>query len=441
MRVLLIAAALALAAPSAWGGPPATDAALADWAARDMEGRWALLAREPDLAAGLLSVEWTEFLERRGEWALLEWAALATDRSPAMPALKRAGRPTWMRCAIWGLSNMDSHSLGAAFAELDASPALVLGWLKLHPGADTGPARNLGDRLTNSGVVPDLEGARKLDPPYDAERLLAALTPPREVPAFGDRKRAEPGVTYLHQVERALAVWIRSPVRGEPWEQRVAALLAHPSHAVRRAVALACSLKRPGPALLRGMLALLDDPAVSPDARSAALVALSLWATPEVSLRLIDIALDPRHPSFTAAASAAADRDRGFLLRAWEGLDVRPAGPVAAAFVQAQHDRLEARLAAEDADARVRAVAPLLGLAAYADLVGWSRAAALTTFTVERLGEQARGESKVRERLAALRADASATDDEVEARHADGVVLRARALAERALAAADATPR
>jgi hypothetical protein len=441
MRALLLAALLVLTAPSAWAGPPTTDEALADWAARDLEGRWALLAREPDLAAGLLSDEWTTFLERRGEWALLEWAALATDRSPAMPALKRAGRPTWMRCAIWGLSNMDSHSLGSASAELDSSPALVLGWLKLHPGADTGLARNLGDRFASTGVVPDVEGARRLEPPYDAERLLAALTPPREVPAFGDRTRAEPGVTYLHQVERALAVWMRSPMRGEPWEQRVAALLSHPSHAVRRAVALACSLKRPGPALLRGMLALLDDPAVAPDARSAALVALSLWATPEVSLRLLDIALDPRHPSFTAAASAAADRDRGYLLRAWEGLDVRPAGPVAAAFVQAQHDRLEQRLAAEDSDVRASAVAPMLGLAAYADLVAWPRAAALTTFTVERLGEQARGEPKVRERLAALRADAAASAYLVDPEHVEGVRLRARTLAERALAAADAPPR
>jgi hypothetical protein len=385
--VLLLALGLCGACPlGAWAeeppvppAPPVTDAA---WNARDFEGKWVLF-RASEEADAEYGRTWFPFLEGRQEWDLLEWAALTSSGSPAVTALANAKRPTWVRAAVWNLGTRGSHKLGTAEGLLRKSGALVRGWFALHPSVVRGKVAEFAKQLAKEGTSRDDAGAAALARPYAPARLLAALRPPPEVVVFGDRLKAEPGVTYVHQVERALAVLNQGGLEDEGWTRLHADLLRHPVREVRRAAALAASERPPEPLLETALLDRLDAPEEAADVQSAALLALASSREPSPRLLRLAIGADPKHASFTAAVSALADVDDGFALELWKDLDASPAGPEAPALLAAAQKRLAQRLAARTPPQIAAQVAEMLDLAAFADVGDHPLKGRLVPWTLE----------------------------------------------------------
>lgn len=372
-RVTLCLAALAVGSLGVHAAradePPAAPVSDEAWKARDLEGRWVLFRAAPDADAGAFESRWVKFLAQHEEWELLEWTALATTGSAAVDALESANRPTWMRTAVWTLQAGDSHKRGNAEVRLRAHAPLVRSWFARNPRAAWGRAQAFSKALATEGDSLDTQGAAALAPAHVPLVLLAGLTPPPDVEPFGERLRAEPGVTYVHQVERALAILAESGLQGQPWTSVHAALLTHPVREVRRAAALAAAkrpLERDLETALAARLEVADEHA---DVRSAALLALSNSPDPARRAQLLTIGANPRHPAFTAAVSRLADLDDGFALELWKDLDATPAGATAPAFLAGERKRLGERLAARDPDAAAESVARMLELAAHVDLL------------------------------------------------------------------------
>jgi hypothetical protein len=434
-RLFASAALLALlgagVAPSLAEEPASAPVADDVWDAHDGEGRWVLLRTAPDRFTGPLGSRWVPYLVRRGEWDLLEWVVLATANSQAIEALEKAGRPTWVRAAVWALGSRESHALDSAALRLKTHAPLVRAWFARHAKTQAQlppPARTFAEHLAAEGGAVDEAGAAALAAPYNPVVLLAALLPPREVVPFGDRLRAQPGVTYLHQVERALDMLGESGFVGSPWLDHLGALLAHPVPAVRRAAALACVPRR-GDIPAEALLARLESPAESADVRSAALLGLSLSPDPAVRARILVIGSDPLHPAFTAAVSRLADVDDGFAIMLWNDLDASAAGPTVQAFLQAERRRLSARIAAQKGDSLGQRIPDMLALAAHVEMTAHPLEGRLLPWTLHTIGA-ALAAPEVRAALETLAADPPPEERATpsEAARAERVRLHARAL-------------
>jgi hypothetical protein len=427
-RVALVLGLLGACPFAAAEDAPAPPVADEVWQARDLEARWVLFRAAPDADAGGFASRWVAFFAQHEEWDLLEWTALSTTGSQPIEVLEKARRPTWMRVAVWSLQSGDSHKRGMAEARLKANAPLVRSWFALHPRAATGKAAELAKTLAAEGDARDDAGAAALVGPYAPSVLLAGLMPPPEVVPFGERLSAEPGVTYVHQVERALAMLVESGLKGESWVGLHAQLVTHPVREVRRAAAIAAAARPPAEvpeAALIGRLHAADEHA---DVRSAALIALSGLPDPFLRVLLFEIGSTPAHPSFTAAVSRLADVDDGFALELWKDLDASGAGPSGQALLNAERKRLAERLAAHDAESLARAVRRMLYLAAAVDLAGHPLKSRFVPWTL-RAVTSAAAAREVRAALATAAQEATAsgfTKEPVEAARADRMAEYAR---------------
>jgi hypothetical protein len=355
-----------------------------DWEARDFEGRWALFRAANPGHTNLETSPWGRFLVEHREWQVLTWIALTTDDLFPLHALHEAKHPNWVAVAVWNMNARDSHVSLDGPAILKEQPALMRSWFALHPEAVVGAVAPFAKDLAAQGTTRDDAGAAALAPPVSSAALLADLSPPPTVLAFGDRRRAEPDVRYVHQVERALDLLSRAGPRGPTWTARLAALLAHPVAALRLAAARACGSHHGDEVPLAALLARIDAPDESPAVRSAAVLALPAYELLAAHGKLLHVGSDPRHPAFTAAVSRLADLDEGFALELWKGLDLGPDGP--SAFLAGARGQIAARLEARRGrEVDLRIVPRMLALVVHLRRQRDPLAARLTSWTLDTL--------------------------------------------------------
>ncbi len=269
----------------------------ADWPDRDLEGKWvayqAALAKAPadkELPTALVKV-----LGTAGEMELLEWIAIYQDWRLAGPVLVEHDAPQWLRAAVWGLGNYDSHGQDAVEKQLRGDPARTLGWLERWPEGRVGRAGALRDKLVAEGVRP-AANANDL-PPLDAMQILVpALDAPAELVEFGDRRRGEPKVRYVHQVVRALAGVLTGGFAEPLVLAKVLALTRHGHATVRRAAFDTLAKLPPELVPFAAMQQLLADATAVPERRRLAVLVLSHSSHPAMQDELIAMATAPTHP-------------------------------------------------------------------------------------------------------------------------------------------------
>ena len=296
---------------------------LAEWNARDAEGRWILIERET-LANGWRNVEpMVAFLEQRRELELLEWLCLYTRTEGHLErfasALARLDAPQWARAVEWNLRNRDSHTAESARAAFQQGPlGRVVDWLVRHREDGLHPSTQAFlDAVRNV----ELEDSGPWLAPWKEAEVLSHLAAEAPVHDFGERRRADPGAVYVHQIERELRAVAHVGSYGEPWLGRLLALTDHERPEVRSLawIALGQAVRgdvgedRLGPARF---LAAIDDEREDARVRRAALMALSQRADwdPRAWLELHRIALEPDHAAWATAVDRLRDVGDEFTL-------------------------------------------------------------------------------------------------------------------------------
>jgi len=171
--------------------------------------------------------------------------------------------------------------------------------------------------------------------------LVPQLDAPAELMEFGDRRTAEPGVRYVHQVVRALdglLVWGEASDMLVP---KVLALAHHSSLAVRTA-AWSTLTKMPGELLPVEPLVAAADGESDPASRRLATLAMSYSAHPRAVFETLRIAADPQHAGSDVALLRLGELADPFVLALMLELQSAAGGrePVAAAV-----DKTQRRLA------------------------------------------------------------------------------------------------
>lgn len=310
MIALSLFAVVAVVSPQEPGFAPSA----AEWSARDLEGRWALLESET-LLHGWRNVEsLVAFLEERREAELLERLCLYPRAEGQFAtfeaALARLDAPQWARAVEWNLRQHDSHKRDEAHAAFyERRPALARDWLERNEAQLAPLASEVLKRLRASETP--RSSAEYLLPPWSIAQVLAPLTSEVPVLDFGARQRATPGELYLHNVEAALRAVAQKQLYEEPWRSAVIELTDHARPEVRSfawiALGEAARLALPISALDdAAFLAALDDPREDPRVRIAATMALAQRAewSPLAWGELHRIAGDVAHPAWAAAAHA-----------------------------------------------------------------------------------------------------------------------------------------
>jgi hypothetical protein len=394
-------------------GPPPVEAA--EWAGRDLEGKWALyahdVARHPESAP-----RWVQFLADERDHAFLEWIAIyqhsAFSSLGVGMMLAEAEAPQWARVGVWMRHDATGHGHLEAQAILGTHPGRIRWWLGRHPDA----APELLEAWADEAPVasPDLL------PPLTPESVYGLLdAPPAELSEFGGGQRsAEPGKTYVQQVVRAVRGYAVAGRPGEPWEPRLAALTRHANAAVRREAYLAFTHRKFAPLPRAGVLKVINDPEEHATVREAAALAFSYDDHPSVYAELHPLAADPAHPAWPAAVSRLGDLGDGFTLARLEGLTELSPAPrrLVTASVRRIRDVLaaqEAALARDDPNARHQARATLadpLRHAAWVDVERHPLAATLIPWTIDATRKQAGAFPAVRDELAAIARDGVAIE-------------------------------
>jgi hypothetical protein len=254
----------------------------ADWHERDLEGRWVVYRADRDANARdeKRLEQWARALRQRKEFEFLEWIAIHEGWREAGGALAAADAPQWMRTALWNVANLDSHDRDGAKKALLAAGGRARGWFEKYPSARAGrgelvlPALAKVEPVDPGDQLPPLDGAMVFLPYLDGGRLAE----------FGDRKTAEKGVRYVHQVVRALGsltVWgeIEPPHVG-----KVVRLMRHERPEVFMAAA-AVLTKLPGHLLPLDDLWRMTQEGDAP-ARQRAMLAFSYGTHPRVFFAL-----------------------------------------------------------------------------------------------------------------------------------------------------------
>jgi hypothetical protein len=296
-----------LVAPQEAGFAPSE----ADWAARDLEGRWVLVERET-LEHGWARVDsLVRFLEQRREAELLERLCLYPRSEGHFAtfeaALARLDAPQWARAVEWNLRQNDSHKRDEAnSAFFERRPRVARAWLEAHERELRPLATDVLARLRASSVAS--EPTPHLLAPWKLEELLSPLAAAQEVLDFGSKTHAEPGALYLHQVEDALRAVAQKQLFEEPWLSQVLALTRH-DRAESRAHAWltlgeAARGRIPAERLdTAAHLAVIDSGDSDARVRTAATLALGRRADWDALAwcELHRIALDPRHAAWASA--------------------------------------------------------------------------------------------------------------------------------------------
>ena len=351
----------------------------ADWEARDVEGRWALLVDSSVGGFGDLSTAWVQFLVARDERQILEWWMLTRVMSAgARDALITQDAPEWLRATVFQLGNRDSHVVDAAKKELSAHADVFLGWLALHPGAaevfdvEVGRLAESLRRDEAREVVADTEGAERYAAPYTRHELFGALAAaPRAIP-FGDRLRADDDELYDTQVERAILAAASLARPGAGLAQQLLGIAQAGSANLGQSAALGLTYFPPALIPTDALWALADDTDRPVAVREAALLAASYGPEPRPCIELLLIASDRDHTHWRAALSRLADIGDEFVNQELQRLERpgSPWNPSESTALGSERARLESRLramsrpqSAEKIHARVRVLAARLAWA------------------------------------------------------------------------------
>jgi hypothetical protein len=313
----------------------------ADWAERDLEGKWVAYRRdcEAHVSDADRRTNWGRLLGERGEFELLEWIGIYEGWRYAGGPLAARNAPSLFRVALWNLAAYDSHNKDNARKVLESRANAVLGWLDKYPEARRGRGAELVEKLRASGEPAD-PGAQL--PPLDpVQFLVPQLDAPAELAEFGDRKTAEPGVRYVHQVVRALdglLVW------GEVSDMHVPKVLAlaHHGELAVRTAAWSTLTKMPGELLPVEPLVAAADGESEPASRRLATLAMSYSAHPRAAFETLRIAADARHAGSDVALLRLGELADPYLLALMQELQTAAGGRDA---VAAAVDKTQRRLA------------------------------------------------------------------------------------------------
>ena len=175
--------------------PPPLGVVRADWAERDLEGKWTLYQRH--IAERPASrTAWVPFLVGEKEFQLLEWIAIYQVDGFAShgigQALVDADAPQWARVAAWNRNNSRGHGDLEAGSVATARPGAMKWWLRKYPEAALA-RRDLRAQFEADKFEP--VEAPHLLPPLKLADVVAHLDAPAELASFGDRTTAEPGAS------------------------------------------------------------------------------------------------------------------------------------------------------------------------------------------------------------------------------------------------------
>jgi hypothetical protein len=296
---------LVLGAAGAQQQQPVRPATLpADWAERDLEGKWSAYRAAVDGNAkdATVAAAWASALGRSGDVDLLEWIGIFEGWRHAGPELQKLDAPQLLRVAVWNLGALDSHAQSTAHRALLERGDKLLGWLAAHPNATQGRAAALQAQLTGKGVQPAPADVY-LSPLDPMQVLVPWLDAPANLAEMGGRRTAEPRGRYVHQVVRALGGVL---VLGDVDDLVVAKVvnLARHGHAAVRNAAFSTLCKLPGGRLpVEPLQRLADDPASDAERRRLATMALSFSTHPLALQKLQAIAADAAHPAWDVAVA------------------------------------------------------------------------------------------------------------------------------------------
>jgi hypothetical protein len=296
----LAAAALAQAQQAP---PKVTPASLpADWQQRDLEGKWVAYRAAVDGNPKDTTIQqaWALALAQSQDFDLLEWIGIFEGWRWAGPQLVKADAPQLLRVAVWNVGAPDSHNKDTARKALLDRGDVALGWFEANPGAATGKAAAVHAQIVASGVKPAPAG--RYLPALDAMQLLVPwLDAPADLTEWGDRKKQEPKVRYVHQVVRALGGVIVHGDTDDLVVAKVMALTKH-GHVVLRTAAFKTLAALPGGCVpVEALHKMAMSGAEDAEQRRLATMALSYGTHPRVVELLGAIAKEPTHPGCDVA--------------------------------------------------------------------------------------------------------------------------------------------
>lgn len=290
-----------------------------EWSLRDEEGRAVLVERELAEHGWKRADPLARWLEEHREAAVAEWVALAPPGEGGFArmqaVLARLEAASWARTVAWTLRHRDSHTAELAQRAFAVErPGYALDWLERHEAALDERARAVLARLRALDPPPAREDASTALPPWTEATLLPRLSALGDVEEFGDRRAAEPGAVYVHQLARELRIVAAAQLYSEPWLARLRAATAHARADVRAlawtALAEAKTDALPASAIPDAdFLKAVDDEREDSRVRAAALAALSqrAEADPRAWFALHDCASRLDHPAWHVAVSRLGD--------------------------------------------------------------------------------------------------------------------------------------
>lgn len=294
--------------------PPISDN---EWDKRDLEGKWVQLSTAIDKDPWSIS-GWVDFLVQKREFELLEWMAIYIPdlfKSHGVgEALIKANAPQWIRVSAWhnnGPPNL-GHGLQQATSNmLHSSPGETEHWLAKHKDELDNweiSLQTVYATLKKDKFEP--KDSSKYHPPLQPKSVFEHLTATQALADFGERMTAEEGVTYRHQVIRAINGVPVSGRRTPELLKTVRGLTVHKDEGIRIAALLSHTYLLPKASpneRFVDFVSMADDGSESQSVREAALMAFSYHRHPSVMLKLHQVATDPKHGAWNAAISRLGD--------------------------------------------------------------------------------------------------------------------------------------
>lgn len=305
----LLMGSLAVAPLLAQQQPAQAPASLpADWAQRDLEGKWVAYRAAVDTSdkPAETAAAWALALGAAREFELLEQIAIHEGWRHVGRQLERNGAPQWMRAALWNLGAYDSHDKDGANQVLLQHGPEVLAWFRTHPQAAQGKAATLRDKLVEQQVTA-AESTDQLPPLEPLPFLVPQLDPPARLVEFGSRTRAEPGVRYVHQVRRALGAVIAHGEADDLIVRKVLTLTLHANTELSRDAYATLGRLPPGRVPGAQLLEQVDDATIPAARRRLATLALSFSAHPRAFFRIEALAREVGHPGHEIAVARLAE--------------------------------------------------------------------------------------------------------------------------------------
>ena len=338
---------------------------------KDLEAEWVYYLRHVE-GDSVREAKWRAQRLDAGQARLLEWVVLTGrgDVSKALSDLKASNAREWVRAHLWAHQNIDTHR--SAENVLIAQWTTVHAWLVEYDRLDAVKLAGTPE----PGEPPDISG---LLPPLDEPFLLGLLQPPEGVQEFGDRRRAEQGAAYVHQVQRALDLLGRKRERTDEQRADLARLLEHSHRRVRQAAALTYTRLPMAEIPLDRLEDIVRRANEHATVRVAALLAISYGPDPHAQMRLVSRVLDPADPLWNAAVSRLADL--ADAVTATLLAELAGTTPEQQAVLDAALQRMRARSVPERPEHLAAIVTRTLEATAYARLASAGHRARLTRLT------------------------------------------------------------